>query len=159
MLQLSKDEIQSKQFKRKVTRMLYIIVGTGTLTGTFRHYITASLHVPSAWPAVVNVTTLVIALTEPDVVFIPSIILSKIYANSMMVLVNNRLSLANSDFTIGDLPTMQISSLHAATVMTASDESQDQTDSKALAAEICSGKGSKFAHTASVHLVQSAGNC
>ncbi|KAF8623844.1 hypothetical protein AX15_006166 [Amanita polypyramis BW_CC] len=120
---LSKDEIRSKQFKRKVTQLLYIIVGTGVLT------------------AAVNVATVTVILTAPKIIYAPAIVLSKIYANSMMVLVNNRLSLSsqNKAFTMGQVPDVEISSFHAMSGM-ATPDNENQTDSKEPSADIDSDK-------------------
>ncbi|KAF8623826.1 hypothetical protein AX15_006155 [Amanita polypyramis BW_CC] len=41
---LSKDKIHSKQFKRKVMSLVYIIVGTGALTGMLHRYLTVVLY-------------------------------------------------------------------------------------------------------------------
>ena len=67
---------------------------------------------PSIWLVAVNLVTLVGASVASISVTLPSaIILSKIYANSMMVLVNSRTIPASENGTRGEVATLQIGTL------------------------------------------------
>ncbi|KAF8677811.1 hypothetical protein AX14_004783 [Amanita brunnescens Koide BX004] len=70
---LRKSTILSKRLKSKVTRLIHLVIGTGALT------------------AVVNLLTVILLLKKATTALGPAIVLSKLYANSMMVFLNDRI--------------------------------------------------------------------
>jgi len=66
-------ETISKPFKSRLIRLVYLIIGTGTLT------------------AAINLLTVILFALRSPAIYGPPIILSKLYANSMMVFLNNRI--------------------------------------------------------------------
>ncbi|KAF8698927.1 hypothetical protein AX14_001050 [Amanita brunnescens Koide BX004] len=92
---LTKDKIYSRQLRQRITRLLQVIVGSGILT------------------VAVNLVTLVGAsISSSSVTLCSAIVLSKIYANSMMVLVNSRISSSSPDGTpCVEVATLQIGTL------------------------------------------------
>ncbi|KAF8350387.1 hypothetical protein F5887DRAFT_299021 [Amanita rubescens] len=71
---LKREKIYSKLLRWRITRLVYIVIGTGILT------------------VAVNAFTALSYLISPYVPCGPIIVLSKLYSNSMMVLVNDRIS-------------------------------------------------------------------
>jgi len=70
---LTKTEIRSKRLKSRVTHLIHLIIGTGALT------------------AIVNHSSVYLFAQGSPVAYGPSIVLSKVYANSMMVFLNDRI--------------------------------------------------------------------
>ncbi|PFH45939.1 hypothetical protein AMATHDRAFT_51375 [Amanita thiersii Skay4041] len=80
---LSREKILSKQTRWKVQQLLRLIIETGTTTEK----------------ATVNILTLILIATAKWTGFlyiVPMIVLSKVYANAMMVLFNNRMTIVGS---------------------------------------------------------------
>jgi hypothetical protein len=65
-----------------------------------------------ASPAMVNICTLILAATKPDISAASGVILSKLYANSMMVVLNNRTSFVYSpEVTIEDSASVELTTI------------------------------------------------
>ncbi|KAF8690264.1 hypothetical protein AX14_003040 [Amanita brunnescens Koide BX004] len=112
---LTKEKIYSRQLRQRITRLLHIIVGSGILT------------------VGVNVITLVGAsITSSSITFCSGIVLSKIYANSMMVLVNSRIpSLSQNGTPSCEVATLQIGTLQfgePSTGTTAEEQHEQEKD-------------------------------
>ncbi|KAF8348501.1 hypothetical protein F5887DRAFT_1156987 [Amanita rubescens] len=92
---LNKDEIYSRELRRRITRLSYLFVGCGLLTARI---------------VAVNIVLLVgSSLSSSGLTLACGIVLSKIYANSMMVLVNSRPPPEGS--SRGEIATLQIDTL------------------------------------------------
>ncbi|PFH45701.1 hypothetical protein AMATHDRAFT_8783 [Amanita thiersii Skay4041] len=91
---LLKEKILSKELKWRVSRIIRLVIETGTTTATV-NIITLILLATIKWTGAVYVT--------------PMIVLSKVYGNAMMVLLNNRMSIPGSRSrppTIGIMSTL-----------------------------------------------------
>ncbi|KAF8350401.1 hypothetical protein F5887DRAFT_1278627 [Amanita rubescens] len=107
---LKRNNIFSKQLKSKVTRLVYLIIGTGTMT------------------AIVNLITVIFAAQVLDTTYSPAIVLSKLYANSMMVFLNDRAPAfrgLDSSATL-DVVTVPFGPLHFETATGPVDANQEQ---------------------------------
>ncbi|KAF8350398.1 hypothetical protein F5887DRAFT_939003 [Amanita rubescens] len=107
---LRQTETLSKEAKSKVARLVYLVIGTGALT------------------AVVNLVTVVtfawgLAYGNVSIVYGPAIVLSKLYANSMMVFLNDRTP--SGDHGRDNHATVILDSLHFATVAGPTDSAQE----------------------------------
>jgi len=95
---LKRNKIFSKQLKSKVTRLVHLVIGTGTLT------------------AIINLITVIFAILmrNDDAFYGPPIVLSKLYANSMMVFLNDRAPVRRGldDHVTSDVVTVPLGSLH-----------------------------------------------
>jgi len=91
---LLKGKIHSKRLKFRVTRLVYIIIGSGVLIAT------------------VNISTLILAATKQNISYASGVIISKLYANSMMVVLNNRTSVAYSpEVTLEDSASVELTTI------------------------------------------------
>ncbi|KAF8346707.1 hypothetical protein F5887DRAFT_92369 [Amanita rubescens] len=118
---LTKDKIYSRELRRRITRLLYLFVGCGFLT------------------VAVNIVLVVASrLSSASLTLSCGIVLSKIYANSMMVIVNSRPPPEAS--SRGEIATLQIDTLRfngslsvgptATTTTTKSDEERQEQQLK-----------------------------
>ncbi|KAF8721591.1 hypothetical protein AX14_010272 [Amanita brunnescens Koide BX004] len=107
---LTKNEVLSKQLKSKVTRLVHLVMGTGALT------------------AAINLVTVILASLGSRAVYGPAIVLSKLYANSMMVFLNDRIpSYHGRDGQIAsEMVTGALGSIHFATAPGPADTAQEQ---------------------------------
>jgi len=102
---LTKDKILSKQFRRRIVRLLHLTIGCGFLT------------------AGINIATLVASLCSVDATIWCGIVLSKIYANSMMVLVNGRqFQSQNDEYSVGTLHVGTLPTIGTTTTAKSQDE-------------------------------------
>ncbi|KAF8316029.1 hypothetical protein F5887DRAFT_1228507 [Amanita rubescens] len=129
---LKRNKIFSKQLRSKVTRLVYLIIGTGTLTGIFTTF--SQSIITSKWgqSAIVNLITVILftarILGDASAVYGPAIVLSKLYANSMMVFLNDRAPAFrgfDSDATL-DVVTVPFGPLHFETATGPADSNQEQ---------------------------------
>lgn len=116
--QLKRDKIHSKLLRWKITRVVYIVIGTGALTG-MRSSFSGSITSQRYDTVAINAFTVLSYLISPYVPSGPIIVLSKLYSNSMMVLVNDRLSSSEeSRHASSHLTTTEISGFHLDTEIT-----------------------------------------
>ncbi|KAF8672507.1 hypothetical protein AX14_005568 [Amanita brunnescens Koide BX004] len=103
---LRKNTILSKQLKSKVTRLVYLTIGTGALT------------------AAINLLTVTLFLHTSTLG--PAIVLSKLYANSMMVFLNDRIPSSHGHDGHAMSNAVTLGSLHFRTVAGSVDTAQEQ---------------------------------
>ncbi|KAF8701704.1 hypothetical protein AX14_000333, partial [Amanita brunnescens Koide BX004] len=108
---LRKNTILSKRLKSKVTRLVHLIIGTGALT------------------AAINLLTVVVFFMTGTADPGPAIVLSKLYANSMMVFLNDRIPSSRHDGHAMS-NTVSLGSLHFRTVAGSVDIAQEQPAEK-----------------------------
>ena len=84
-------ETISKPFKSKLTRLIYLIIGTGTLTGMLTSFFQSLVTSERVQSAAINLLTVISFAMRSPAIYGPPIILSKLYANSTMVFFNNRI--------------------------------------------------------------------
>ncbi|KAF8348503.1 hypothetical protein F5887DRAFT_950363 [Amanita rubescens] len=117
---LKRDKIYSRRLRRRVTRLVQLFVGSGVLT------------------VAVNIVTLAGSLYSTFITLSCGIVLSKIYANSMMVLVNSRIS-SEDESSHGQVATLEIGTLRfeslaagstAKTMSTTTDEEREEQQPK-----------------------------
>jgi hypothetical protein len=84
-------ETISKPFKSRLIRLVYLIIGTGTLTGMLTSFFQSLVTSERVQSAAINLLTVILFALRSPAIYGPPIILSKLYANSMMVFLNNRI--------------------------------------------------------------------
>ena len=84
-------ETISKPFKSTLTRLIYLIIGTGTLTGMLTSFFQSLVTSERVQSAAINLLTVISFAMRSPAIYGPPIILSKLYANSTMVFFNNRI--------------------------------------------------------------------
>ncbi|KAF8350400.1 hypothetical protein F5887DRAFT_1208489 [Amanita rubescens] len=129
---LKRNKIFSKQLRSKVTRLVHLIIGTGTLTGIFTTF--SQSIITSKWgkSAIVNLITVIFIVWVLDTIYGPAIVLSKLYANSMMVFLNDRAPAfrgLDSNATL-DVVTVPFGPLHFETATGPADANQEQPSSE-----------------------------
>ena len=71
--------------------MVHLIIGTGALTGVLTLFFQAIITPDRATSAATNLVALILSALKYRAVYGPAIVLSKLYANSMMVFLNDRI--------------------------------------------------------------------
>ncbi|PFH45702.1 hypothetical protein AMATHDRAFT_51520 [Amanita thiersii Skay4041] len=96
---LWKENILSKKLRWRVSRLIRLVIETGAATGAYEpRYQLKDLILITA-KATMNIVTLVLLATVKwtgTSYISPMIVLSKVYGNAMMVLLNNRMSIPGS---------------------------------------------------------------
>ena len=126
--QLTKTVIRSKRLKSKVTHLIHLIIGTGALTGMLFSLSQSIVMFKRVQSAVINHTSVILFAQGSPVAYGPSIVLSKVYANSMMVFLNDRI-LSDRSRDGQTMPeranvTVPLSSIHFATTIGPADTAQ-----------------------------------
>ncbi|KAF8734719.1 hypothetical protein AX14_003056 [Amanita brunnescens Koide BX004] len=107
---LRKNIILSTQLKSKVTHLVRLMIGTGALT------------------VAINLLTVLLLVLKGNAALGPAIVLSKLYANSMMVFVNDRIpsSHGRHGHALSNTVTVPLTLLHFATVVGEEATTQEQ---------------------------------
>ena len=83
--------ILSKRLKSRIAHLIHLIIGTGALTGMLSSLSQSTVTFKRIQSAAVNHTCVYLFAQGSPVAYGPSIVLSKVYANSMMVFLNDRI--------------------------------------------------------------------
>ena len=104
--QLSQWETPWKPTQLIVQRLIFLIVGSGTLTGQMTHFIPSRQKPNKNSDKFVTATTAIITFvlfmlpSQPSSYGTTCIILGKMHSNTMMAILNNRIVLKNQDESI-----------------------------------------------------------
>ncbi|KAF8717509.1 hypothetical protein AX14_012171 [Amanita brunnescens Koide BX004] len=110
---LTKDKILSRQLRQRIARLVHVIVGCGILT------------------VAVNIAVMITSLYSLDCTLSCGIVLSKLYANGMMVLINGRKFHSGDDEpSLGDIITFQNGSNSSNSGETSDSDADDHTSPK-----------------------------